>query len=577
MKKVAAHELARDIVVWGFDTETQDGPPISLQFHSDDQPQATRIYQVTARTATKTFFKHLDKFCSPTNHYRIYGHYLEFDLLSALWDAQHELIGNHGVFEFTYANWNIEGCYGRPTFARFTRGDCLVEIVDSSLWFRGSLDSAASQYCPDLPKLPRPARLGELWFDVRDSEFSAYAMRDAEIAARLGRLVEQFHRHLELRPSMSLASQAAAVFRQRYIEDPIQQCPTEFIEPAIAAYHGGKNNLVRHAAPRWHEDAAMYDISSAYPWAMTELPSFTRPDHYSTASLPATVKQVPVPGVYKVTGTIADCDWPILFSHDFKPLKNCRVEDLWIHGYELNEALRMGEFKPTARITGCYYRAEKRGESATARYSRDFYKNKSEATNDIDRHMYKILLNCISGKFIQTREQDVLLASGEVSREHVAGGLFHPFIAGAITAHTRAAIHRIEHAYKAHHTATDGIIATARTRRPAAASIGVPETGLGSLHEEMRGNVVLLRTKLYIGYSKHPKGLESKVFKDWRIHKYALHGFQARVNDLEEMILSGRRWYIAPHRIGLREAVKHGTVPNRFIQRELKLQVGAVK
>jgi hypothetical protein len=138
-------------------------------------------------------------------------------------------------------------------------------------------------------------------------------------------------------------------------------------------------------------------------------------------------------------------------------------------------------------------------------------------------------------------------------------------------------MHRVEHAYKAHHTATDGIIAPHRKRRPNAASIGLPESGLGCLNEEMTGNVVLMRTKLYIGYSKHAKGLESRIFKDWRIHKYALHGFQARVGELEEMIASGRRWYIAPHRIGLREAVKHGTIPNRFIQREMKLQIGALR
>jgi hypothetical protein len=579
MKRAAKHVPQRDIVVWGFDTETWDGPPISLQFHSDQQPQSTRIYQVKEKTATKTFFRHLDKFCDPDKHYRVYGHYLEFDLLSAMWDIRHELIGNHGVFEFTFGDWSIEGCYGRPTFARLTTGlGHLVEVVDSALWFRGSLDSAANLYCPDLPKLPRPAALGEQWFSVGDSSFAAYAMRDAEIAARLGKLVEDFHTSLELRPSISLASQAAQVFRQRYIEDPIHQCPTEFIEPSIAAYHGGKNNLVRGAAPVWHEDAAMYDISSAYPWAMTELPTFTKPDHYSTASLPPSVKRVPVPGVYKVTGNIAPCDWPIFFSHDFKPLRACKVEDLWVHGYELNEALRAGEFKPTARITGCYYRSETRGEAATARFCRDFYKLKSTAPNDTDRYMYKILLNCISGKFIQTREQDVLLAGGEVSREHVAGGLFHPFIAGAITAHTRAAMHRVEHAYRAHHTATDGIIADERKRLPSPASLEMPASGLGALNHEMSGNVALLRTKLYIGYSKSPKGLESRVFKEpWRIHKYALHGFQGRVGDLEEMILSNRRWYHAPHRIGLREAVKHGTTPNRFIQRELKLMVGAMQ
>lgn len=577
MARAKKRTVEREIVVCGLDSETQHGPPISIQFHSYDESRLTGIYQVDASTSMRKFFKHLER-CKPDKHYRMYGHYLEFDMLSFLWPVRNKLVDHDGTFEFTYSRWTIEGCYGRPTFARITSDEGhVIEIVDSALWFAGSLDRASEQYCPDLRKLDRPAGLGELWFDVKEPSFAAYAMRDAEIAARLGRLVEDFHQQHELYPSMSLASQAAQIFRVRYIGDPLVQCPTEYIEAAIAAYHGGKNNLVREAAPAWHLDHAMYDISSAYPWAMTNLPTFTEAQKFSEAVISTRAKKVPVPGVYRVSGKLAKCKWPIFFTHEFKPLQNCVVEDLWVHGYELNEALASGEFTPSAPMKGCYYNSDKIGESATARFARDFYANKRDATNGIDRHMYKILLNSISGKFIQTRPQEMIGPDGSVTREHVAGGLFNPFIAGAITAHTRAHMHALEHKFKALHTATDGIIAPKqRTRK--ATDLGFPASGLGSLNQEMVGNIALMRTKLYIGYtSEADEGIESHVFENWRIKKYALHGFQGKVHDLEEMILSGRRWYHAPHKIGLRESIKHGTVPNMFVTRQLKLQVGPVR
>lgn len=576
MAKAKSKTPKREIVVCGLDSETQQGPPISIQFHSYDEPRLSGIYQVTAQDSMRRFFRHLE-WCRPDKHYRMYGHYLEFDMLSFFWPVRNRLVDHEGSFNFDYQNWRIEGCYGRPTFARITSTDGhLIEVVDSALWFAGSLDNAAAQYCADLRKLDRPEGLGENWFSVTEPTFAAYAMRDAEIAARLGRLVEDFHIKHQLYPSMSLASQAAQIFRANYIEDPVVQCPTEFIEPAIAAYHGGKNNLVREAAPAWHVNHAMYDVSSAYPWAMTALPTFTDAQRYSEAHIKSSAKSVPVPGVYRVTGKLAKCAWPIFYSHDFKPLHNCEVEDLWIHGYELNEALASGEFTPTATIKGCYYKSDNIGEAATARFARDFYKNKSTATNPIDRHMFKILLNSISGKFIQTRPQEMIGPDGTVTREHVAGGLFNPFIAGAITSHTRAHMHKLEHAFGALHTATDGIIASKRRTLKGVTDLGFAKSGLGSLNEEMVGNIALLRTKLYIGYMQD-EGIESRIFSNWKIKKYALHGFQGKVHDLEEMIISGRRWYIAPHKIGLRESIKHGTVPNMFVQRQLKLQVGPVR
>src|SRR5690606_31759333 len=114
--------------------------------------------------------------------------------------------------------------------------------------------------------------------------------------------------------------------------------------------------------------------------------------------------------------------------------------------------------------------------------------------------------------------------SGETmsASELTAGGMFHPFIASAITAHTRARIHRLEHRYKALHTATDGIL----TRDKKAKAEG---KGLGALTLEAKdATALIVRNKLYVLYTNKPtpKTTPSAVFKGNHILNHALHGFQ---------------------------------------------------
>ena len=293
---------------------------------------------------------------------------------------------------------------------------------------------------------------------------------------------------------------------------------------------------------------------------------------------------MPPHGVYCVSGRVADCDWPVLFSHGFKPLGGV-IDRVWVQGHEVNEALRSGELK-LSTINGHLYDAERDNQASALRQFVDvFYALKEAEKDKVMRYMYKLILNSISGKFIQTRKSNAVMYTDidaeltVTASDLVAGGMFHPFIASDITAHTRARIHQLEHKYKAIHTATDGIM----TQAKGAKGVG---SGLGSVTVEARdATLLLLRNKCYVLYTapdlnpvkKLRTTFPSFAFKDKHVRKYALHGFQGSIKDLEKLVSANKRAYKVnrPHR--LKEALKRGLTPNQFTKRAYTLKVGPLK
>jgi hypothetical protein len=246
-----------------------------------------------------------------------------------------------------------------------------------------------------------------------------------------------------------------------------------------------------------------------------------------------------------------------------------------MHGFELNEAVRSGELH-TTKVRGWYYDAERDITAPALRgFVDDFYAKKEGEKDKVLRFMYKLILNSISGKFIQTRKRgshaltDVSNDTTQSANDLVAGGMFHPFIASGITAHTRSRIHQLEHKYKALHTATDGIFTQAKRLPPVKKS-------LGHVGPDASGDLLLIRNKCYILYSDDGTQ-DSRAFEGKRISKYALHGFQGTVYDLERLIATNKRKYVVnrPHR--LKESIKAGTQVNLFTEREYTLRVGPIK
>jgi hypothetical protein len=563
-----------DRIIYGGDTETVEGEPNTLQFYSEDIA-CSDIYFVNNKTSLKTFIKWCDKRKTRAEHV-VYVHNLKFDLVEFLYGEHEALVGDGGEFAFTVGDWNVTGVYGTPTFARFTKHhSSSILLIDSFSFFRGSLAEAAKLFCPHLPKLSRPRDLGKVRIKPSDTSKVAYAMRDAEIDYHIGRSIEGLHREFDLRQCLSVADLAARIFRHKFLTYTIPQPTDDVIAMSLDAYHGGKNGM--YVKPGWYLGATGLDIKSAYPKAMHDMPSFEHAKLYKRFKLAKTVKSVPDYGVYTVSGKVKDTLYKSIFDHDFSPITGA-FSDVNIQGFELNEALRSKELV-TSRVEGFYYNAEKdHGAPALRTFVSDFYHRKETEKDPVKRYMYKTVMNSVYGKFIQTRKKalkayhNIDTDKSSDTHEVIAGGMFHPFIAAAITAQPRSLMHRMEHKYKAVHTATDGLFTQSSGPFPRA-------TGkLGNFEKDSEGDLLLIRNKLYILYGKEsPKTFPSKAFAGKHIVKFAKHGFQGSVYDLERLAATNRRKYTADHVNQLRESMRLGLQVNKFVKKDMTLKVGPLE
>ena len=569
--------------VIGFDTETREGPPITVQFYSKKMPGINACVFVTGGNVLDKTLRHLKKHCHKPGTYVLYGHNLTFDLLSLFYPVHERLVMNKGLFDLTHRDWDIEGIYGTPTFCKLYNSDRSVEIiiVDSYSWFRSSLDKAAKLVCPDLPKLDRPKGLGTKQFTAKDTAFVEYAMRDAEVAYHVGIAIDTMHAEFELRQSISVAQMAAKIFQQHYISEaaPIWNTGERIIEGAVASYHGGKNNVIAGAAPAWHSHIDAWDLSSAYPHAMMHMPAFSKPNLFAASRVfHSSTRHFPDHGIYCISGQVPECDWPVLFKDVGSAMRPVRgkFENLWVPGYELNEARRADEIRLSS-VHGHVYDTDKDPVTDTAlqRYVRDFYALKESATDEVRRYLYKTLMNSLYGKFIQSNEIE---PEGNDGIRWKHGPLYHPFLASLITGHTRAVMHRLEHQVQAIHTATDGVYCGARNSPPGGVFDWAPADGIGAITSEGSDlELGLLRNKLYVMYSTDPgAGWHSFIRPDRYVVKYAKHGFQGSPKQLEEACVSGTRSYTVEKPNTLKTSLNRGLVPNKFERRDMSLKVAPI-
>jgi hypothetical protein len=563
-------------VVIGFDTETMEGPPITVQFYSEHLTDINDCIFVTGGNVLDKSLRHLSKHCRK-GEFVVYGHNLKFDLLSLFYSIHNRLATKRGEFEFTHRDWHISGVYGQPNFCVMKNDNATVTFVDTFSWFSTSLAKVSSLICPDLPKLPHPKGLGTTQYTTKDTDFIEYAMRDAEVAFHAGVQIDGMHKEFELRQALTVADMASKIFQQHYINEaaPIWNVGPAFNEGAVSSYHGGKNNVYKGAAPAWHSPVDAWDLSSAYPHAMTEMPAFSDPKLFRHAIMFSKRSRVfPVHGIYCISGFAEPCEWPVVFNEKFKEVHGPFV-DVWITGYELNEARRMGEIK-LSRVWGHIYDTENDPVTVTAftRYVNYFYERKQSATDPVYRYMYKVLLNALYGKFIQSRQVDTV--QGAVAWKH--GPLYHPFVASLITGHTRGVMHRLEHETAAIHTATDGVFCGASNSPADGVFSWAPQEGLGAIESEGKGlELCLLRNKLYLLYSDEPgEGWHSFIRPDKYVAKYAKHGFQGSPKQLEQAAMTDVRQYEVNKPNTLKTAIKSGRVPNKFESRPMNLDVAPI-
>lgn len=547
----------RQSYVIGFDSEAERGKPFLFQFAHPDYTKRCDLIEIgTDKNAgLAAFFDYLYSFCTRKDmEYIVVGFNLQYewtqifhDIPDALKEAaefQIELrIGpDDAIVPITIRAMNAKRFTLTAEMGNTKRR---VRFIDAMAYFPMSLDKAASIIGAG-NKLPKPAEFSRK--ASRTPEFIAYAKQDAILTQRLGDYIIALHKTYDVPTCMSAPHFAARTFRHKYLSVEIP-LPSPVLEQiGLDSYHGGKNGfylskpmLLRNI---WH-----YDIRSAYPEAMRQLPDIEQ----ATWSV-ADEYQPGTHSLWRATVRVKPCKYGnvqcdsghFLSIRNLRCPKSCRARNarsddgsgsgaalgnlvfrISATGYEIDSAMSMGEIE-ILDAEGWIMRGPSGGP--LTQYVDDFYRMKRYTKDSTERTAAKLFLNSLYGKFFQKvplgsvtaydiDTAEMIHTDPSQDHDYEAGGLYHPPIASLITGYVRAKIHRLEHKYDSVMTSTDGFFAY---NPPDETELG---DALGQLEAEI-GNLRIWRERLYVFSANATKK-----------QTYALHGFRGTLVQLMRMPL----------------------------------------
>lgn len=605
----------KELRVFGGDSETVRGLPHTVQIAAEGESVILFVDQDSIFPEFWGWIKHRLR---RDGINLCYFHNLNFDLRVLFNRQQRAMYEQIHDIRFEIDGVSVHMLYGKVNKADLRQGPHKLTLLDSKAFTQASLDRSCKMFQVPIGKLPPPAGLGRE--PLRTPEFRAYALQDAVACRALGLRIMEFHRAYKIAPSVTLPAFAARVFRRHQLKphESIPFPPVPCVKAAELSFHGGKNGYYLPARAVI-EDSYEIDISSAYPFAMRELPPLTRGTYLNVRE-----RRPDRAGIYRITGRQGERLRPLIFDHSFNPIpNNSRFSDLWVTGWELDEILKAPEIR-IEKLRGYEWSPHKDAVNPFLRYVDHFYQKKQSAgKSDPFYNFYKLALNSLFGKLVSTipeksleakaedkrlKNQGVDLPPGMVVHERYdpvlnqvvkiseawkAGAIYNPFWASQITGHTRAYIARLESELDAFHVATDSV-KTIYLREAVA--------GLGGLKVECFGRCYAFRNKLYLHCGKDATfcGHDAPPYsypKDWpdkskrgapmvdvdgqHLCKFALHGFKGKLAELWDARLdimrSGKYRYSYLHCVGLREGLRRKETPCDFVKREEMLLLdGAV-
>lgn len=552
-------------VIIGFDSEadtTSDGRPMLFQFSLPDTAEQAALLFVLPEdkqhAGLRCFIEFLETYCKRADfEYVIYGFNNQYELTQIFHDLPKE-VKNESDFTITGIStkdghkygWIAEVFNNKRHMIIFRKGKVKVTFLDAAAFYKTSLDKAAKmlglgeKYTSD--NLDRTKFTRE---HLKDEEFLFYSRRDAYITRLIGEYIQSQHKTLNINTTISAPHFASTVFKTHFMNGGIM-IPSEKMEQAgLYSYHGGKNGFYLDG-PTEFPSIYQYDITSAYPEAMRQLPDiensgWRKIDRY-------------IPGahaLYQVSMNYNRCEYGGIQNHDGSWANAGVIEDIWLTSYELDELYANHEVEQLFTVTG--YQCIGPNGGALSDYVDRYFSAKRNSTGP-ERETAKLLLNSLYGKFFQKQPvgsvgnfnidtQRWISTNPDRDYDYEAGGLYNPPIASLITGYVRAKIHRLEHKYESVMTSTDGIFAT---NPPDESEIG---TELGML-TVTKGRLRIWRERLYIFNGDDGKD------------KFALHGFHGvyrrksptdPVSELEEIPLAkGSYGYMGRQLITLKMSTK---------------------
>lgn len=512
----------KSLQVFGFDTETCQGVPYALGVTNDEwygQSYGPLTNHLT--WLLRTLHRRRDK----RSTCLLVAHNQSFDWSVLLWPLlKKELRGmekrkwkRSPKRTSTYVKQvgaTVEMFWGRPCFGKIIFDDDPkrpIHLIDTYAFFHMSLKTALESIQSDIQKLDAPFEDDSKIVPLKT--LGPYLRNDTLGVWRLGQEIASWHQEYDVRVCVSAPQLAGRIFRHKFLTKNFRYPPWPIRWWSLLSYHGGKVRMT--AEPGIYTNCYELDINSAYPEAMRQLPDFASGNWEVIRRFRGNLH-----GIYRVTGKTRACKWGIVHSHDFKILSG-EIKDVWITGYELKEALDSGELSLQSVFGVVWKPTKKARKNPFTEYVDHFWALKEAAPNKGQRDFYKLMLNSLYGKFCaRSWEED-----DEGNQYRKAGSMFHPFIGTLITGFVNAKIHRLEHKYNALHTATDSV---KTLQEPEPEDMGAE---LGKLKEEIFGDCMILRGKLYVHWRAGWDGKDEKN----RL-KCGLHGYQGTPDELITMI-----------------------------------------
>lgn len=518
----------------GFDSEadtTSDGRPMLFQFSMPNQlEEDTTLIVVPPNThaGLRIWLEFVEEHCyDPKVEYLIYVWNLTYELTQIFHDIPNKIKResdftiNEIVVDGELFPWSISVLNFKRQIVEFRKGRVTVKVLDGTGFYKIKLDSAAKML--GLGEKYELSSLSRSTFsrdDLTDLEFLRYARRDAFITRLIGEYIQDQHSAYGVPTTISAPHFASTVFKTQFLKGGIGVPSPDLEQAGLFSYHGGKNGFYLDG-PTEFSSIYQYDITSAYPEAMRQLPNvetgkWTRTKGY----------QVNQHALYCVTLHYFACTYRGMQNHDGSWTRSGIVTDVWITGYELDAILKYGE----ARVLSCrgfLFNGDSGG--ALSEYVDKFFGIKKHSTGP-ERETAKLLLNSLYGKFFQKQPNGTvgvydfdrngwIATDPSLDYDYEAGGLYHPPIASLITGYVRAKIHNLEHKYESVMTSTDGLFGTIP---PDPTDLGKE---LGQLTVD-RGRLRIWRERLYCFNAED------------RPAKYALHGFHSNLPALLEIPLA---------------------------------------
>lgn len=303
-----------------------------------------------------------------------------------------------------------------------------IYIVDLFSMFKKSLNKASKEFLND-EKLDiiDASKLNtdiKYWIDNLD-DIIEYCMKDAKLTARLGnKLIDEIIQCNLLLPKFftSHASLAKQYFRYNCRIPSLKYIPTNILDIGFRTYYGGRFEVLKRG---YFDNLYDYDINSAYPKTISELPSFK----YGNWKVVKEINHKECIGFYEVLFSIPEqyiSPFPLRLKNRLIVFPS-GIFGTWITWYEA-DLLRDYIIKVS---NGYEYFPSRKEYKPFKLAIETLYQEKlrNKYTNEIFYWLVKLTMNSLYGCFIEKHRK--------IDGKIYSGVLFNPIYASIITAKTR--------------------------------------------------------------------------------------------------------------------------------------------